>query len=204
MNEIQGPWYPLILGSRLENSLVIRLFAQKPSVVPNDCKFHTKGPPYLNMVLIHQPKFCLKSQPSFACPLLDTRLAIHFRGAALSFIKLQITKGHQLLRHLHLFSSVDPASLNFNGLLSADMPATHHSNQLLSHPRAGQLTSEVVSVDDHLSLGQLSATQLSESQYQMTSVLQCNTSSPLGGRSEEAIIELDERRTPPKIQQKSR
>ena len=103
-----------------------------------------------------------------------------------------------------MFSSVDPASLNFNGLLSADMPATHHPNQLLSHPRAGQLTSEVVSVDDHLSLGQLSATQLSESQYQMTSVLQCNTSSPLGGRSEEAIIELDERRTPPKIQQKSR
>ena len=134
-------------------------------------------------------------------------LPIHFEGAggaALSFIKLQITKGHQLLRHLHLFSSVDPASLNFNGLLSADMPATHHPNQLLSHPRAGQLTSEVVSVDDHLSLGQLSATQLSESQYQMTSVLQCNTSSPLGGRSEEAIIELDERRTPPKIQQKSR
>ena len=148
----------------------------------------------------------LSEKPASFGPLLD--MAAHsfwgLRGAALSFIKLQITKRHQLLRHLHLFSSVDPASLNFNGLLSADMPATHHPNQLLSHPRAGQLTSEVVSVDDHLSLGQLSATQLSESQYQMTSVLQCNTSSPLGGRSEEAIIELDERRTPPKIQQKSR
>ena len=145
----------------------------------------------------------LSEKPAFLWP--PPGHSFWWLGAApLSFIKLQITKGHQLLRHLHLFSSVDPASLNFNGLLSADMPATHHPNQLLSHPRAGQLTSEVVSVDDHLSLGQLSATQLSESQYQMTSVLQCNTSSPLGGRCEEAIIELDERRTPPKIQQKSR
>ena len=92
--------------------------------------------------------------------------------------------------------------------------------------RAGQLTSEVVSVDDHLSLGQLSATQLSEiSQFgnnsagpsgpsadHQNSLLQCNTSNSLGGH-EEAIIELEEQnhdhdRTPkalpPKIQQKSR
>ena len=95
--------------------------------------------------------------------------------------------------------------------------------------RAGQLTSEVVSVDDHLSLGQLSATQLSEisqfgpnnsrsrgpsgsDHHQNSLVLQCNTSNSLGGH-EEAIIELEEQnhdhvdRTPkalPKIQQKSR
>ena len=94
--------------------------------------------------------------------------------------------------------------------------------------RAGQLTSEVVSVDDHLSLGQLSATQLSEisqfgpnnsrsrgpsgsDHHQNSLVLQCNTSNSLGGH-EQAIIELEEQnhdidRTPkalPKIQQKSR
>ena len=91
--------------------------------------------------------------------------------------------------------------------------------------RAGQLTSEVVSVDDHLSLGQLSATQLSEiSQFgnnsaagpsgpsadHQNSLLQCNTSNSLGGH-EEAIIELEEQnhdhrtpKAPPKIQQKSR
>ena len=99
--------------------------------------------------------------------------------------------------------------------------------------RAGQLTSEVVSVDDHLSLGQLSATQLSEisqfgpnnsgsgligpsssseNHHRNSLMLQCNTSNSLGGH-EEAIIELEEQnhdhdRTPkalpPKIQQKSR
>ena len=89
---------------------------------------------------------------------------------------------------LFTFSFEPTATLN--GLLSSD------------RSRAGQLTSEVVSVDDHLSLGQLSATQLSESHIRMTpSVLQCNTSNSLGG-NEEAIIELDE--TPPKIQQESR
>jgi hypothetical protein len=36
------------------------------------------------------------------------------------------------------------------------------SNRLGAAARAGQLTSEVVCVDDHLSLGQLSATQLSD------------------------------------------
>ena len=84
---------------------------------------------------------------------------------------------------------------------------------------AGQLTSEVVSVDDHLSLGQLSATQLSATAdtthlSQLPSLradgtetlllaesfnnhqIQCNTS-PL----EEAIIEMEQPtfiQTPPK------
>ena len=93
------------------------------------------------------------------------------------------------------------------------------SRQISSHG-AGQLTSEVVSVDDHLSLGQLSATQLSNVSADTTHLsqlpslradgtatlllaesfnnhqIQCNTS-PL----EEAIIEMDTPtfiQTPPK------
>lgn len=54
-----------------------------------------------------------------------------------------------------------------------------------NYARAGQLTSEVVSVDDHLSLGQLSATQLSENLSHFE--IQGNS-----GTQEEAIIELDQ------------
>lgn len=55
-----------------------------------------------------------------------------------------------------------------------------------------ELTSEVVCVDDHLSLGQLSATQLSlDCQLYAPNNLVCNSSNSLGGH-EEAIIEMQE------------
>ena len=116
-----------------------------------------------------------------------------------------------------------------NGLTFSSAAIDQSAVAARTGARAGQLTSEVVSVDDHLSLGQLSATQLSEisqfgpnnsrsrgpsgsDHHQNSLVLQCNTSNSLGGH-EEAIIELEEQnhdidhRTPkalPKIQQKSR
>ena len=90
-------------------------------------------------------------------------------------------------------------------------PSSAASQLLPNSARAGQLTSEVVCVDDHLSLGQLSATQISDTTHlsQLPSLradgtetqllaesfnksmqLQCNTSNSLGG-NEEAIIEME-------------
>ncbi len=92
-------------------------------------------------------------------------------------------------------------------------PAQQHAGQQLSSqiappsaPRANQLTSAVISVDEQLSLGQLSATQLSqlsaiaehdftivpENQNQNKQLLECsvhNASSSLEGS---AIIELEQ------------
>lgn len=59
------------------------------------------------------------------------------------------------------------------------------SSNHVGQARAGQLTSEVVSVDDHLSLGQLSATQLSENLSHFE--IQGNS-----GNHEEGIIELEQ------------
>ena len=118
-----------------------------------------------------------------------------------------------------------------NGLTFSSAAIDQSAVAATTGARAGQLTSEVVSVDDHLSLGQLSATQLSEisqfgpnnsgsgligpsssseNHHRNSLMLQCNTSNSLGGH-EEAIIELEEQnhdhrtpKAPPKIQQKSR
>ena len=100
--------------------------------------------------------------------------------------------------------------------------ASSSSSQVNQRAHAGQLTSDVVCVDDHLSLDQLSATQLSQldttrlsqlpslradgtetqllaESFNNKSLLHCPDSTNSLGGNEEALIEMVEMipRTPP-------